>query len=78
VPSVIAYRSKDARGTEILFELGQRLAAGTVQGVDMESFHWPLADRTARYHLVGDISMHSLEPELGDIDAKWEDHIERP
>jgi hypothetical protein len=76
---VIAYRPRDKniRGTEIVFELGQRLAAGAVQGVEMTSFRWPLENGAARYQLVGEsIDVDSLEPELDDIDANWRDHVE--
>lgn len=51
---VIPYRPKDKRGTELIFALGRRLAGGSVQGVEMKSFQWPLDDGSARYHLFGE------------------------
>lgn len=83
---VIPYRPKDKRGTELIFALGRRLAGGSVQGVEMKSFQWPLDDGSARYHLLGEsvgphslgIGRHSLEPELTELDHTWRDHLEGP
>lgn len=81
---VIPYRPKDKRGTELIFALGRRLAGGSVQGVEMKSFQWPLDDGSARYHLFGEsvgadcLGGDCLEPELTELDHTWRDHLEGP